>query len=95
MNTELSPQAAKYLKRLNEPDKSRIIKALRKLELEPPQGDIKSLAGKDGYRLRIGDYRACLILLTMKYGFIRLPQEGKHIKGVFKCQPLNKRFRNI
>ena len=58
MNTELSPQAAKYLKRLNEPDKSRIIKALKKLELEPPQGDIKNLAKKDGYRLRIGVYRA-------------------------------------
>ncbi len=57
MNTVLSPQAAKYLKRLNEPDKSRIIKALNKLELDPPQGDIKSLSGEEGYRLRVGGYR--------------------------------------
>jgi mRNA interferase RelE/StbE len=58
MNTVLSPQTVKYLNRLNEPDKSRIIKALKKLESEPPQGDIKSLVGQDGYRLRIGNYRA-------------------------------------
>ena len=57
MNTVLSPRAAKYFKRLNEPIKGRIKLALRKLEQEPPQGDIVALADRDGYRLRVGGYR--------------------------------------
>ena len=36
---------------------SRIKIALEKLASEPPLGDIKSLTGKDGYRLRVGSYR--------------------------------------
>ena len=57
MNVILSPSAAKYLEKLNEPIKGRIKAALRKLEQEPPQGDIKALTGRDGYRLRVGGYR--------------------------------------
>lgn len=57
MRVELSPKAAKYLERLNEPLKGRIIKAIKKLSCEPPQGDIKTLSGRDGYRLRVGGYR--------------------------------------
>jgi len=53
----LSPKAAKYLERLHEPTKGRIKAALKKLEQEPPQGDIKALAGREGYRLRVGAYR--------------------------------------
>ena len=54
---ELSPKAAKYLEKLNEPMKSRIKSALLKLANEPPVGDIKNLSGRDGYRLRVGGYR--------------------------------------
>lgn len=57
MNVVVSPKAAKYLKRLNEPLKGRIIKALEDLAKEPPEGDIRSMTGQDGYRLRVGDYR--------------------------------------
>ena len=57
METVLSPKSAKYLERLNEPIKGRIKAALRKLEQEPPQGDIKSLSGQEGFRLRVGGYR--------------------------------------
>ena len=57
MKTVLSPKAAKYLERLNEPIKGRIKAALRKLEQEPPQGDIKSLSGQGGFRLRVSGYR--------------------------------------
>lgn len=73
MNTVLSPQALKYLKRLNEPEKSRIIKALKKLESEPPQGDIKSLSGNDGYRLRVGGYR---VLFGIKNNIIIITDIG-------------------
>lgn len=58
MNVILSPKAAKYLKGLNQPIKGRIKEALAKLESEPPQGDIRSLGGQDGFRLRVGKYRA-------------------------------------
>jgi len=53
----LSPQAIKYLKQLNEPIKGRILLALKQLEQEPPLGDIKALAGQEGFRLRVGSYR--------------------------------------
>jgi mRNA interferase RelE/StbE len=54
----LHPIPAKYLKRLNEPDKSRVKTALAGLEKTPPEGNISPIAGKTGYfRLKIGDYR--------------------------------------
>jgi len=57
LNVVLSSKAVKYLKTLNEPAKSRIKRALQKLEVEPPQGGIISLSGRNGFRLRVGDYR--------------------------------------
>ncbi|MCL2808537.1 MAG: hypothetical protein FWD24_00570 [Treponema sp.] len=49
----------KYLDRLNEPDKGHIKTALKGLEKEPPEGDIKPISGQPGYfRLTIGSYRA-------------------------------------
>jgi mRNA interferase RelE/StbE len=57
MKVVLSRRAAKCLKRLNEPMKSRIKAALLNLEQEPPLGDIKQLTDRDGYRLRVGGYR--------------------------------------
>ena len=57
MHVELTRKAARQLDHINEPLKSRIIKSLRKLEKEPPEGDIKKLEGQDGYRARIGGYR--------------------------------------
>jgi mRNA interferase RelE/StbE len=57
MQVELTKKAARQLDRLNEPLKGRIIQALKRLESEPPQGDIKKLEGRDGYRARIGGYR--------------------------------------
>ena len=58
MRVELSQKAYKYLLRLDSETRERLKKALIKLSLEPPQGDILSLSGKDGYRLRVGKYRA-------------------------------------
>jgi mRNA interferase RelE/StbE len=81
MNTVLSPQAARYLKQLNEPDKSRIIKALKKLELDPPQGDIKSLVGKDGYRLRVGGYRALFDIVGNEIWIHAIAPRGQAYKG--------------
>ena len=57
MKVELSPKVAKYLKALNEPHKSRLKSALKKLSNEPPAGDIRTMSGCDEYRLRVGNYR--------------------------------------
>jgi mRNA interferase RelE/StbE len=58
MQVFVEKEAAKYLERLNEPVKSRIIDALEKLSSEPPEGDIRKLQSKEAaFRLRVGDYR--------------------------------------
>ena len=57
MTVELSPQAKKYYGALEASIQNRMKKALRNLALNPPQGDIVSLSGRDGFRLRVGKYR--------------------------------------
>jgi hypothetical protein len=52
----LSEQAKKELGRMNEPMKSRIKSALAGLGCQPPQGDIKRLAGSDGCWWLTGAY---------------------------------------
>ena len=81
MNIEISPKAAKYLERLNQPIKGRIVDALRKLAQEPPQGDIKSLAGRDGYRLRVGQYRVLFDVLEDKIVVHDMAPRGQAYKG--------------
>lgn len=81
MNVFVSPKAAKYLKRLNEPQKGRIIKALEQLEREPPQGDIKSLVGRDGYRLRVGDYRILFDIIDNEIAVHEIGLRGQIYKG--------------
>lgn len=58
MNVELAPKVAKYLSRMDNKSKERIVSALKQLSKEPPHGDIKKMQGKDGFRLRVGKYRA-------------------------------------
>jgi mRNA interferase RelE/StbE len=57
MTVVLDRRAAKYLKHMSEPAKSRIKDAIAGLSNTPPAGDIKKLADRDDYRLRIGGYR--------------------------------------
>ncbi|GHV16245.1 hypothetical protein FACS189493_1760 [Spirochaetia bacterium] len=57
MEVLLSREAASYLKRLSAAQRARIAAALRELAQEPPEGDIIKLAGRDGYRARVGDLR--------------------------------------
>ena len=64
MQVELSPKAVKYLSKLDSITKERIKKALKKLSFEPPQGDIKSMTGKDGFRLRIGKHRVLFDIIN-------------------------------
>ena len=77
----LSPKAAKYLKRLNEPQKGRIIKALEQLSKEPPEGDIKTMVGRDGYRLRVGDYRLLFDIIDDEIAVHEIGLRGQIYKG--------------
>lgn len=73
-----SKQALKFLKKQDRSTQKRIITAINDL----PSGDVKALKGKNGYRLRIGDYRVIFdksgnILLIEK-----IDNRGQVYKGV-------------
>ena len=53
----LRKQAEKTLDRISEPIKSRILEKLQAIQRIPPEGDVKKLQGRDGYRLLVGDWR--------------------------------------
>ena len=58
MELQLRNKARKYLERMNEPHKSIVIDVLNKLEMEPPEGDIRSIVGQKGFsRARAGNFR--------------------------------------
>ncbi|MDR3263642.1 MAG: type II toxin-antitoxin system RelE/ParE family toxin [Clostridiales bacterium] len=73
MEIRLLRSASKYIAKLNEPIKSKILDGIKKLENDPPQGDIKTLSGQDGYRLRIGNYR---ILFEIRNNNIEISNIG-------------------
>ena len=50
----------KKLKKIPNPDKSRIQQAIDDLEVKPEQLDIKPLVGREGYRLKVGGWRLLL-----------------------------------
>jgi len=52
--------AERYLKRIQPEKRQRIFDELDKLLVDPTQVDFKKLKGRDGYRLRVGDYRVLI-----------------------------------
>jgi mRNA interferase RelE/StbE len=53
----LRNQAQKTLDGISEPLKSRILETLQAIQKTPPEGDIKKLQGRNGYRVRTGGWR--------------------------------------
>lgn len=53
MDIHYSKQAEKFLKKQDATTRNRIRAAIHNL----PSGDVKKLQGRNGYRLRVGDYR--------------------------------------
>jgi len=53
----IKPKAVKALEKINDPDYSSIKKAIYSLAGNPRPHGYKKLKGRDGYRIRIGDYR--------------------------------------
>jgi mRNA interferase RelE/StbE len=80
MEVELDNTATKEYLRLNEPDLSRITAAIDKLEEEPPEGDIKKLRGKNGYRVRVGSYRIIFDIEREKVVVYRIARRGQAYK---------------
>jgi len=55
---QIRPQALKALKKIDEPDQSRIMRRIDSLASDPRPEGVKKLQGEDDfYRIRVGDYR--------------------------------------
>lgn len=52
-----SKRAAKDLEKINEPFYSNIKSSIIDLTINPRPNGCKKLKGRDGYRIRVGDYR--------------------------------------
>ena len=52
--------AEPYLKRLQPRSQERILNELDQLLVSPTQTDFKKLKGREGYRLRVGNYRVLM-----------------------------------
>jgi mRNA interferase RelE/StbE len=52
--------AQRYLRRIQPKSRQRIFDKLDKLIIDPTQVNFKKLKGRDGYRLRVGDYRVLI-----------------------------------
>ena len=58
-------ESKKFLKKLNQQDKNRIISALERCRVRP-NSHIKKLVSSPYFRLRVGDYRVILDISTGK-----------------------------
>jgi mRNA-degrading endonuclease RelE of RelBE toxin-antitoxin system len=81
MKVVLGRKAAKGLERLNEPEKSRLAEALKGLEKEPPEGDIKPLKGSNFYRARKGDFRIVFAFDGESIRVHKVESRGQVYKG--------------
>lgn len=63
----LHPEAARAYRRLQNPLRARITAAIDGLAREPRPVGIVQLAGRDDYRLRVGDYRIVYVVDDSEY----------------------------
>ena len=54
---EIEKSALKSLKKIPANDKNKLIEAIEKLAFNPRPKNSKKLSGRDGWRIRVGDYR--------------------------------------
>ena len=80
MNIEISREALKDLRDIDEPMRSRIREAIQRLSHEPPLGDMRAMSSRDGYRLRVGNYRVLFDILDNKI----LVHAIGHRSGIYK-----------
>jgi mRNA-degrading endonuclease RelE of RelBE toxin-antitoxin system len=80
MRVIVEGKVAKYINKTNEPDKSRLRKAIVKLGNVPPEGDIRPLTGTKSHRLRVGDYRLLLDIGDSKIRIFAIARRGQIYK---------------
>ena len=76
---EVSATAEKQLRKLNRKDQVRVVRAIRKLAIEPRAPGVRRIRGYDDvYRARVGKYRIIfsiedrrLIIIVLKIGYRR------------------------
>ena len=78
LEIEYSKQALKFLKKQDITTQRRIINAISNL----PKGDVKTLQGKIGYRLRVGDYRIIFDNIENIIVIRLIGNRGQRYKGV-------------
>ncbi len=60
---ELDKNAAKQVRDLPDPTRERVLRALAALSENPRSAvNVKAMVGREGYRLRVGDYRVLYLL---------------------------------
>lgn len=78
MDIQYSKQAIKFLKKQDKPTRKRIVSAINLL----PAGDVKLLQGRNGYRLRVGDYRVIFDIHGNILYIEKIGNRGQIYKGV-------------
>lgn len=78
MEIKYSKQSIKFLKKQDMPTRKRIVSAINLL----PAGDVKSLQGRNGYRLRVGDFRIIFDIDGKILYIEKIGNRGQIYKGV-------------
>lgn len=78
MDIQYSKQAEKFLKKQTLETQNRIRNAIRNL----PEGDVKKLQGRNGYRLRVGNYRVIFDHSGKIIYIVRIDNRGQIYKEV-------------
>ena len=78
MDIQYSKQAIKFLKKQDKPTRKRIVSAINLL----PAGDVKLLQGRNGYRLRVGDYGVIFDIHGNILYIEKIGNRGQIYKGV-------------
>ena len=78
LEIQYSKQAIKFLKKQDVIARKRIVNAINLL----PAGDVKTLQGRNGYRLRVGDYRIIFDMDGNNLLIEAIGNRGQIYKGV-------------
>jgi mRNA interferase RelE/StbE len=78
----LHPQAARAYRRLQDPLRARIAAAIDALAVEPRPPGTTKLAGRDDYRIRVGDYR--IVYAVVEQDHLVLIARIAHRRDVYR-----------
>lgn len=76
-----SEQAAQFIRKLDKPQRERILGVLERIKMRP-EDFIEKLVGEQGYKLRAGDHR--LFLDIQQNNLLIFVVEVRHRKNAYK-----------